>query len=922
MKHLSLCLVGLTWLTLAEMVQAGNCENNIPPSNPDSAYTADLINGTVKDTRTGLMWKTCTEGQTWNGSTCEGQATPYTWSAALELPEAAVFAGYDDWRIPNVKELESLVEDCRKAPSINDTFFPNTPNAHFWSASPRRFDDPIHSWYLGFEYTLVEFGYTRLSSGNRSHDHSTLNGITIGAARVVRLVRGGQSFASFNGGSQTPATTFLSENLPDGTYQIGPATKRWRFKNGTIPIQGLKAVRVSADAGLGIAATEVSLGDLAANAEVVVQVPVNPTRGAQAILRSVWKLADGAGKDVRISNSATNTFWMALRTNRAPRFSPRQLDSIGGQSGAALSLPLIGEDDDGDALTFCVQEGSGCTHISGTTWRGSFDTGGDSRVLPLKLQVSDGLETATKTVNVVVFGSNGLGNFFADVPFPGQSVPMDTNTVYAAAHYLAGKGIVLGCGTNSENRPIFCPAASVTQAEALKMLLRAAEMRELVTLDAAPTVPDNLIVYDQEAGIYRNNAWAAPYAFTAQRLGLIANVYTWDPSAPVSRIELARWLGALLPLQVPLALLEAQGMMDRYRFDDAASFASEADYSAARRAAFFGYLGALGSAFGPDATLNRGDFAVIAAKVLRTPRIDGLTLSGTTTGTRFGQTLPVITHGQTLSITGVENLDANEILMTGPAVLEEWIEPTQNYVRIGVALYDGRSLGAVRYIKDLATTPITLDTNGLAIRAGTLLQLIVLIESETPTGSDMERSGVSAVYTIPLAVDFPDRDGDGVRNDLDRWADDWRFSQDSNGNGYPNEVDGYLATLGIQATAPVVIGGVNQGYTHGTALMNGYPPYDGERAVFQLIVRPVGSGQGQVTSQPAGIACGKTCTATFARGTSVTLTASPKQGYLFGGWSGACQGAQKTCTLKLDQDREAAASFLMNEPGSWQRVLK
>jgi Divergent InlB B-repeat domain len=69
------------------------------------------------------------------------------------------------------------------------------------------------------------------------------------------------------------------------------------------------------------------------------------------------------------------------------------------------------------------------------------------------------------------------------------------------------------------------------------------------------------------------------------------------------------------------------------------------------------------------------------------------------------------------------------------------------------------------------------------------------------------------------------------------------------------------------------------------------------------------SGSGSVLSNPAGINCGSTCSANFAAGTTVTLTATPAAGQLFSSWSGACAGTQPTCTLQLTQVRAAQAVF-------------
>jgi M6 family metalloprotease-like protein/uncharacterized repeat protein (TIGR02543 family) len=69
-----------------------------------------------------------------------------------------------------------------------------------------------------------------------------------------------------------------------------------------------------------------------------------------------------------------------------------------------------------------------------------------------------------------------------------------------------------------------------------------------------------------------------------------------------------------------------------------------------------------------------------------------------------------------------------------------------------------------------------------------------------------------------------------------------------------------------------------------------------------------GSGSGTVTSNPAGITCGVTCSASFGAATPVTLTATPAAGFAFAGWSGACEGMQ-SCTLSLSSNTSALARF-------------
>jgi poly(3-hydroxybutyrate) depolymerase len=77
---------------------------------------------------------------------------------------------------------------------------------------------------------------------------------------------------------------------------------------------------------------------------------------------------------------------------------------------------------------------------------------------------------------------------------------------------------------------------------------------------------------------------------------------------------------------------------------------------------------------------------------------------------------------------------------------------------------------------------------------------------------------------------------------------------------------------------------------------------------YALNVTKAGTGTGTVTSTAGGIDCGTTCTASFASGTDVTLSASADTGSAFGGWGGACSGTGR-CVLDMTADRSVVATF-------------
>jgi hypothetical protein len=66
---------------------------------------------------------------------------------------------------------------------------------------------------------------------------------------------------------------------------------------------------------------------------------------------------------------------------------------------------------------------------------------------------------------------------------------------------------------------------------------------------------------------------------------------------------------------------------------------------------------------------------------------------------------------------------------------------------------------------------------------------------------------------------------------------------------------------------------------------------------------------GAVTSSPAEISCGNHCTGTFASGSTVTLTATPREEDAFSGFHGDCSGPAPRCTLTMDAAKTVHVNF-------------
>ena len=156
--------------------------------------TNEFVNngdGTVTDARTGLMWEQKTNDEGPNDKDLD-----FTWSEALSwiaFLNASDYLGYSDWRLPNIRELASIIDFSRHIPSIDTNFFPNTQTSSYWSSTTDLF--PVSNAWNVF------FGSGDISWNSKS------------GKRYARAVRSGQS--------RTMGYLFISTPIQGSIYGAG-----------------------------------------------------------------------------------------------------------------------------------------------------------------------------------------------------------------------------------------------------------------------------------------------------------------------------------------------------------------------------------------------------------------------------------------------------------------------------------------------------------------------------------------------------------------------------------------------------------------------------------------------------------------------------------------------------------------------------
>ncbi|MFP8777859.1 DUF1566 domain-containing protein [Hydrogenophaga sp. RWCD_12] len=110
-----------------------------------ATYAGDAANNAVIDRKTGVIWRRCLEGQSWNGSACTGTAASFSHAGALDRAR-----GRSGWILPAIRELASLANRVQYDPALDAaTLFPGATGVNAWSSTPY-VTSSNYAWVVSF----------------------------------------------------------------------------------------------------------------------------------------------------------------------------------------------------------------------------------------------------------------------------------------------------------------------------------------------------------------------------------------------------------------------------------------------------------------------------------------------------------------------------------------------------------------------------------------------------------------------------------------------------------------------------------------------------------------------------------------------------------------------------------------------------
>ncbi len=181
-------------LILPSISLAQECYDNPNLITSSSKEFIAHNDGTVTHLQTRIMWQQCLAGMSAGagGACSEGELELLNWQQALQyvedLNDAGGFAGYTDWRLPNAKELTSVIEYGCSKPAMNLQIFPYMAGTRVWSSTPSV--NQASATYL--KTWVADYGDPNAGSGSDSGAVTFANANRETQAYAVHLIRGAQ----------------------------------------------------------------------------------------------------------------------------------------------------------------------------------------------------------------------------------------------------------------------------------------------------------------------------------------------------------------------------------------------------------------------------------------------------------------------------------------------------------------------------------------------------------------------------------------------------------------------------------------------------------------------------------------------------------------------------------------------------------
>lgn len=108
--------------TIAMLLATGLAVPGLLTAGAPSGHFTDSGGGVVTDNATGLSWE-------------QGASGDLTWSDAVDYCENLLLGGHGDWRLPSMKEIQTLVVETQTNPALDTELFSEAAGLRFWTSS-------------------------------------------------------------------------------------------------------------------------------------------------------------------------------------------------------------------------------------------------------------------------------------------------------------------------------------------------------------------------------------------------------------------------------------------------------------------------------------------------------------------------------------------------------------------------------------------------------------------------------------------------------------------------------------------------------------------------------------------------------------------------------------------------------------------